>query len=218
MQSTPVNPTDAGPCPDCVTIHAVEFCCDLISRICFNNSDHVGLYCPRLRFASTYMDPFDELARLSAPGASGRQADQQPLSAGTSQQYIGISAPSALSAPNMNASPARGNPFVDMPFKASPGPVRTIASPGGSFQVIPSAAIHQRILAAGADRHDTMPSVVQDLLPTSFSGINRSSNLSPMRTIAAGVQAVSAPAASRSSDYSPLTSGLQVVLCLDRLC
>ena len=51
---------------------------------------------------------------------------------------------------------------------------------------------------------------MQDLLPTDFAGVNRSGT-SPMRATAAATQNSVAPA-SASSDFSPLTQGLQVAL------
>ncbi|KAL3132933.1 hypothetical protein ABBQ38_006847 [Trebouxia sp. C0009 RCD-2024] len=127
------------------------------------------------------MDPFDELARLSAPGASSRQTSQQGHS--EPRQLPSASEPASQLAPNMSALPAavRGNPFLDTPPKGITAPARARAVPNGAFQ---------------------------DLLPTDFSGVSRS-NVSPMRSAAATLQTASAPAAPVSSDYSPLSQGLQ---------
>ena len=52
---------------------------------------------------------------------------------------------------------------------------------------------------------------MQDLLPTDFPGVNRSSSTSPLRATAAAAQTALA-SASASSAFSPLTQGLQVAV------
>lgn len=86
------------------------------------------------------MDPFDELARLTASGASGGHTSQQRLSTNSHQQSSGDLAPASQFTPNMSALPvtARGNPFVDTPPKAKTAPARARAVPSGVFQVLPS--------------------------------------------------------------------------------
>lgn len=84
------------------------------------------------------MDPFDELAELSASGAPSRQTNQRPLSNVTYQQSSAVSAPAPQLAPGTSALPslARGNPFVDTPPKATAAPARAKAGPNGTFQVL----------------------------------------------------------------------------------
>ena len=84
------------------------------------------------------MDPFDELAGLSASGAPSRQTNQRTLPTVVFQQSSGVSAAASQLTPEMNALPsmARGNPFVDTPSKATAAPARAKTGSNGTFQVL----------------------------------------------------------------------------------
>lgn len=85
------------------------------------------------------MDPFDELAGLSASGAHSRQ---QPLSNTPFQQPSGAASAATQLASNTSAMPsmAKGNPFVDTLPKAANAPARARAGPTGAFQVLLSVS------------------------------------------------------------------------------
>lgn len=127
------------------------------------------------------MDPFDELARLSASGASSRQTSQQGHS--EPRQQPSVSEPAWQLTPNMSALPAaiRGNPFVDTSPKGMTAPARARAAPSGAFQVLPcrippqhapteaSRASHCSLFTAGLAANRLFWSEPQQCIPNAIS-------------------------------------------------
>lgn len=130
------------------------------------------------------MDPFDELARLSAPGASSRQTSQQGHS--EPRQLPSASEPASQLAPNMSALPAavRGNPFLDTPPKGITAPARARAVPNGAFQVLPcrhppqpaltepSRASHRSLFTAGLAANRLFWSEPKQCIPNAIGCCN----------------------------------------------